>query len=432
MRRLCTTACTVGVLGGITLAPAMNVLADNEPGALYDNELSYEEEDCLAGVPSEKLIPPVDLCWEAPGKIAYRVMTTETIPYTIEVYKNGVRVGGGTHQGGEIDADGFYHSVAPTTCFEGSGTYSFKVYVGSSAEKVYAQEAPEIEWEQPKERIATPANVRWLKENDKVYTVCDAVEHASAYEYTFYQNEEKVGVRVTSQNQADWVNNNGIYEQGGTFTVKACSNDLTAYANSLVSQKAENIKSDPSDKPDGLYQDANADYYYYRNGRVATEMNGYVDYAGSKFYLTYGKVDTSVNGVKIDAAAHPLVWYFCANGQVQTQHKGLAEYDGAWFYVENGKVAVDMNAFVAYDGGLFAVGAGRVINEYSGLMQDPQNPQTGDWYFFANGQAQTQYTGLAQYDGAWFYITEGKLADGYTGNVDYDGATFYVENGMVK
>ena len=91
-----------------------------------------------------------------------------------------------------------------------------------------------------------------------------------------------------------------------------------------------------------------------------------------------------------------------------------------------------MNAFVEYDGGLFAVGAGRIIKEYSGLMQDPQNPQNGAWYFFANGQAQTQYTGLAQYDGAWFYIENGRLATDYTGAVGYDGATFYVENGMVK
>ncbi len=183
---------------------------------------------------------------------------------------------------------------------------------------------------------------------------------------------------------------------------------------------------------DGLRKDENGKFHYYKNGVIDTSKTGYVDYEGSKFYVKKGDLDTTVNGVMIDGEANPLVWYFCSNGQVQTQHVGLAEYDGAWFYIENGKVATDMNAFVDYNGGKFAVGAGRIIKEYSGLMQDPQNPQTGDWYYFADGQAQTQYTGLAMYDDVWFYVVNGKLAQDYTGNVDYDGSTFYVENGMVK
>ena len=174
-------------------------------------------------------------------------------------------------------------------------------------------------------------------------------------------------------------------------------------------------------------------WVYVENGKRNKTYAGYVNYNGSKFYVSAGTMMSDLNGVMIDPNSAPnYVWYFCSNGQVQTQHKGLALYDGEWFYIENGKVAVEMNAFVEYDGGLFAVGAGRIISEYSGLMQDPQNPVSGDWYFFANGQAQTQYTGLAQYDGVWFYIVKGKLASFYTGPVDYNGGTFYVENGMVK
>ena len=163
----------------------------------------------------------------------------------------------------------------------------------------------------------------------------------------------------------------------------------------------------------------------------SSDRTGFVDYEGARFYVTEGRLDTSVNGVQPDADADPLVWYFCANGQVQTDHIGLAEYDDEWFYIENGKVATGMNAFVEYDGGLFAVGAGRIIREYSGLMQDPENTNTGDWYFFANGQAQTQYTGLVLYDGEWFYVRDGKLDQAYSGDVEYDGVMFNVVNGMV-
>ena len=184
--------------------------------------------------------------------------------------------------------------------------------------------------------------------------------------------------------------------------------------------------------PDGLNKAADGNIYYYKDGKVDKTFVGYADYDGAKFHVKNGTINTALNGVMIDGNADPLVWYFCANGQVQTQHKGLAEYDGEWFYVDNGKVAVDMNAFVKYDGGLFAVAAGRIVSEYSGLMQDPQNTKTGDWYFFANGQAQTQYTGLALYDGHWFYVQSGKFDPAYNGTVIYDGAEFTVVNGEAQ
>ena len=82
----------------------------------------------------------------------------------------------------------------------------------------------------------------------------------------------------------------------------------------------------------------------------------------------------------------------CSNGQVQTQYTGLALYDGEWFYINKGKLDTKLAAYVEYDGGLFYVAAGRILKEVSGLAQDPNGP---DWYFLAEGQAQTQYTGLA-------------------------------------
>ena len=60
-----------------------------------------------------------------------------------------------------------------------------------------------------------------------------------------------------------------------------------------------------------------------------------------------------------------------------------------------------------------------------------QDPNGSDWYFLAEGQAQTQYTGLALYDGAWFYVRAGKFAQDYTGTVKYDGASFNVVKGEV-
>ena len=177
-----------------------------------------------------------------------------------------------------------------------------------------------------------------------------------------------------------------------------------------------------------MKQGSDGDFYYYEGDSVAEDINGFVDYDSSRFFMVKGKVDKNANGLVQDPV-YPEDWYFCANGQVQTQYTGLADYDGAWFYVKRGKLDTTLAAYVEYDGGLFLVGAGRIMKEVNGLAQDPKG---SDWYYCANGQAQTQYTGLAEYDGEWFYVVKGKLAADHSGWVRYNGSRFYVENGMVR
>ena len=180
--------------------------------------------------------------------------------------------------------------------------------------------------------------------------------------------------------------------------------------------------------------DADSDWVYINNGKYDESYAGFVLYDGERFYVEGGKMQTTKSGVVPDpnTSGEDMQFYFCANGMVQRNHEGLALYDGEWFYIKDGLVQIKKNAFVKYDGGLFAVAVGRIVGEYSGLMQDPENTTSGDWYFFANGQAQTQYTGLTQYDGEWFYVIDGKLATSFTGPVEYDGESFYVVNGMLS
>ncbi|MBO4886050.1 MAG: hypothetical protein J5602_12130, partial [Clostridia bacterium] len=154
---------------------------------------------------------------------------------------------------------------------------------------------------------------------------------------------------------------------------------------------------------------------------------GFAEYDGGLFFAGNGYVVSDANGLVQDPN-NPSVWYFCANGQAQLQYSGLAEYGGQWFYLENGVCDTTRTDVVSYDGGVFIVSAGRLLQEYSGLIQ---NPTDGLWYFVAQGQVQIQYTGLQLYDGYWFYVIAGRLAVDYTGPVDYDGATFSVVAGMV-
>ena len=169
-------------------------------------------------------------------------------------------------------------------------------------------------------------------------------------------------------------------------------------------------------------------FKYYEDGNWADKAYKFVDYDGGKFLVANGFVATHINGIAQDPI-YTDNWYFLSQGQVQMQHTGLAEYDGQWFYVEEGKLDTAMNGCIEYGGKLFMLAAGRIISETSGLVQDPG---TGYWYYLANGQAQTQYTGLATYNKEWFYVVKGILAEDYTGKVKYDGQYFNVVNGMVK
>ena len=85
--------------------------------------------------------------------------------------------------------------------------------------------------------------------------------------------------------------------------------------------------------------------------------------------------------------------------------------------------------FANYDGGLYYIVNGAIATTANGLVQDPAHPAT--WYYCSLGRAQTQYTGLVQYDGAWFYVSAGKLDTTKAGLVSYDGGLFMVGAGRI-
>ena len=250
------------------------------------------------------------------------------------------------------------------------------------------------------------------------------------YEHFYHVSEIENIAKVVRTNFADLTGESGT-TLTSTYSAEAIEEKLAEGARYFVANKDAFSYNE--------YYDANhiglADWEPdFTTGILTSAVvidgseNGFVNYMGGKFFMNNGAVDTAANGLVQDIK-NVNDWYYCALGQAQTQYTGLAQYDGAWFYITNGKLDTKLAAVVDYDGGKFLVAAGRILTEVSGISQDPLS---GTWYYFADGQAQTQYTGLAQYDGAWFYIVNGVLAENYTGTVQYDGSTFNVVNGMVK
>ena len=117
----------------------------------------------------------------------------------------------------------------------------------------------------------------------------------------------------------------------------------------------------------------------------------------------------------------------CWNEIIQLE--GLVKFPEGYKLFEDGYWIKDAYKYVNYDGGKFLVAHGMLATHISGLAKDPNT--TNDWYYLANGQAQTQYTGFASYDGEWFYVTKGKLDTGVNGYLKYNGGLFYIGAGRV-
>ena len=117
----------------------------------------------------------------------------------------------------------------------------------------------------------------------------------------------------------------------------------------------------------------------------------------------------------------------CWNKIIQLD--GLIQFPEGHKLFEDGYWLKDAYQYFDYDGGKFLIAHGMVATHINGLAKDPKT--ANDWYYLANGQAQTQYTGFASYDGEWFYVTNGKLDTGINGYLKYNGGLFYIGAGRV-
>jgi hypothetical protein len=103
--------------------------------------------------------------------------------------------------------------------------------------------------------------------------------------------------------------------------------------------------------------------------------------------------------------------------------------DGVWRYYVGGVFKSDYNGIVRYNGGSFFVANGLLCKDANGLNLNSADKK---WYFLSQGQVQTSYTGLAEYDGEWFSIQGGVLDESVEGLVPYNGGSFLFSAGRLR
>ena len=177
--------------------------------------------------------------------------------------------------------------------------------------------------------------------------------------------------------------------------------DAVAYDVKLAVANLETAMNDLQMR-DGLANVVAADgnIYYYRDGKVATDVTGVYNNQTDWYYVKDGKVDFSYTGIKNNQNG----WWRIENGKVNFNYTGVTNNENGWYYVKDGKV----------DFG------------YTGI----KNNQNG-WWRIENGRVNFNFTGLANNENGWWYIKGGKVDFSYNGNVQHNGKTYKIVNGKV-
>ena len=186
-------------------------------------------------------------------------------------------------------------------------------------------------------------------------------------------------------------------------------------------------------------------WYYVVKGKVDKSYTGLVLYYGTWYYIKQGVLDWNYTGLCLYSGTWYYVkkgaldwsytglclysgtWYYVKKGALDWNYTGLCLYGGTWYYVKKGAIDWNYTGLCLYGGTWYYVKKGAIDWNYTGLCL-----YGGTWYYVKKGALDWNYTGLCLYGGTWYYINNGVLNWKYTGVCDYYGTTYYIINGVLK
>ena len=163
-------------------------------------------------------------------------------------------------------------------------------------------------------------------------------------------------------------------------------------------------------------------------GTATATVTGTGNYTGS-VNVNFTIASSVQNGV---GTYNGRLAYF-TNGKVDTSKNGLIQdpLSKNWYYFANGYVNTDYTNLVQYNGGWYYVKNGKIDWSCTTLAQVNGK---GNWYYVEKGAIKWSYTGLVQYGGVWYYVKGGVLNwnSTYTGLTNYNGGWYYVEKSKLN
>jgi len=205
--------------------------------------------------------------------------------------------------------------------------------------------------------------------------------------------------------------------------------ELATYIHRCTVCKKEEHKTEDYVAPvvpvkDGLTKDDDGTWRYYKDGEFQDDLTAHVDFEGEKFLVVNGEL-ADVSGLVLSPVDN--TFHLMVHGQLQNDSTTVV-YGDDTFMVINGVLNTEANGLYDYEGGKFVFAAGRLIKTVNGLWL---NPKDNKFYYLANGQVQTQHSGVVEYNGEFFVVKNGVFDSSYNGTIEYDGKTFNVSNGQL-
>ena len=161
--------------------------------------------------------------------------------------------------------------------------------------------------------------------------------------------------------KAGYITLKATYDQNdvvdGTVTA-----EITVPYFSTIEAYNGRLEETPDSMINGLHQDSDGVWRYYKDSVLQSDYTGFVDYAGRTFYVINGELDQTLTRLII----FDNEWYYLIEGEL-TNYTGVVLYDGEWFYVSKGRLDDTINGLVEYNGGLFVFVNGRLADEGNGM-----------------------------------------------------------------
>ena len=164
-------------------------------------------------------------------------------------------------------------------------------------------------------------------------------------------------------------------------------------------------------------------WYYVVKGKVNKYYTGIVYYWGTWYYIKQGVLDWNYTGL----CKYNGTWYYIKRGALDWNYTGLCKYYGTWYYIKKGALDWNYTGLCKYYGTWYYIKKGALDWNYTGLCL-----YYGTWYYIKKGALDWNYTGLCKYYGTWYYIKKGALDWGYTGVCAYYGTNYYIIKGALN
>ena len=97
-------------------------------------------------------------------------------------------------------------------------------------------------------------------------------------------------------------------------------------------------------------------------------------------------------------------WYYYKNGKIATDVTTVAKNINGWFYVKDGKVDFKANTVAKNENGWWKITDGRVDFKANTVAKNENG-----WWKITNGKVDFGYTGIAKNENGWWRIVNGKV-----------------------